>query len=373
MAELDIPITVTGLQGRPIATTAPADGQALCWSASGQTWTPLTPPFLPLSGGSITGGLTVAGNTTVGANFGVNGTTTSQGMIQANAGITCGSGSPYQVYLYNGTQPDWMIGADYGNSHDFFISGGSPTTAGFQMDLGLNCTINRTLTINNSAATPPGTALAINTSGGNNAAISLVAAGAVWQLSVNGGNGYFNINGGPSGGSVSTLMAVNAATGSAAFPNYLQVGGNGIMYTQYASNNIGFHWGVGSPSGLGMYIDNIYQGVIQTGASDLLFKENVKEATEDALALLGRIELISFDMPDRISPEKSAFHFEIGFSANQLEEVMPDCVNVASGVGPNGEDIRSVDLMPMTARCVRAIQQLVQRVEALEHRRSRRG
>jgi hypothetical protein len=118
MAELDIPITVTGLQGRPIATTAPADGQALTWSAANTIWQPVTPPFLPLSGGSLTGNLTVggtlnvAGLTTVAAlqasgNAGVggivplsNGATSTtfgqaalnvQGSIITNASLTVGA------------------------------------------------------------------------------------------------------------------------------------------------------------------------------------------------------------------------------------------------------------------------------------------
>lgn len=52
MTQAVIQTTVTGMQGRPIATTAPAANQAYTWS--GSAWVP-TGPFLPLAGGILTG------------------------------------------------------------------------------------------------------------------------------------------------------------------------------------------------------------------------------------------------------------------------------------------------------------------------------
>jgi hypothetical protein len=102
VAELDIPITVTGLQGRPIATTAPADGQALSWSAAGGVWTPITPPFLPLAGGAITGNLTVggtlsvSGNATMGGTLSVSGNATfsSSGPVNIDGGLVLPNPAP---------------------------------------------------------------------------------------------------------------------------------------------------------------------------------------------------------------------------------------------------------------------------------------
>lgn len=54
MTQAVIQTTVTGMQGRPIATTVPANNQAYTWS--GSAWVP-TGPFLPLAGGVITGTL----------------------------------------------------------------------------------------------------------------------------------------------------------------------------------------------------------------------------------------------------------------------------------------------------------------------------
>lgn len=54
MTQAVIQTTVTGMQGRPLSTTAPAANQAYTWS--GSAWTP-TGPFLPLAGGILTGAL----------------------------------------------------------------------------------------------------------------------------------------------------------------------------------------------------------------------------------------------------------------------------------------------------------------------------
>lgn len=54
MTQAVIQTTVTGMQGRPIATTVPAANQAYTWS--GTAWAP-TGPYLPLAGGVLSGPL----------------------------------------------------------------------------------------------------------------------------------------------------------------------------------------------------------------------------------------------------------------------------------------------------------------------------
>ncbi|HSX05747.1 MAG TPA: hypothetical protein VLF69_04730 [Candidatus Saccharimonadales bacterium] len=52
--DLTVPVTapkVTGLQGNPVASTTPTDGQVLTWSASGSSWQPATPSA---GGGGVT-------------------------------------------------------------------------------------------------------------------------------------------------------------------------------------------------------------------------------------------------------------------------------------------------------------------------------
>lgn len=64
MTTATIATTVTGLQGRPLATTAPTANQLIGWN--GTTWTPQG-PFLPTAGGSVTGNVTVSGSVTGGS------------------------------------------------------------------------------------------------------------------------------------------------------------------------------------------------------------------------------------------------------------------------------------------------------------------
>lgn len=59
MVAATINTTVTGLQGRPLANTAPTVNQAVGWN--GTSWLPQG-PFLPLTGGTLTGNVVTSGN-----------------------------------------------------------------------------------------------------------------------------------------------------------------------------------------------------------------------------------------------------------------------------------------------------------------------
>lgn len=50
-----VAVTVTGLQGRPLATTAPANGQVLAWSGANNNWAPAPAP--PAAAGGVAGQL----------------------------------------------------------------------------------------------------------------------------------------------------------------------------------------------------------------------------------------------------------------------------------------------------------------------------
>lgn len=83
MTQAVVQTTVTGLQGRPVANAAPAASQSLTWN--GSAWA-AAGPFLPLTGGTVsgpvsfTGGLSVAGNASFGA--------VTVNTLQANNNIT---------------------------------------------------------------------------------------------------------------------------------------------------------------------------------------------------------------------------------------------------------------------------------------------
>lgn len=59
MTAATINTTAVGLQGRPLANTAPTVNQLVGWN--GTTWTPQG-PFLPLTGGTLTGNITTTGS-----------------------------------------------------------------------------------------------------------------------------------------------------------------------------------------------------------------------------------------------------------------------------------------------------------------------
>jgi hypothetical protein len=90
-------------------------------------------------------------------------------------------------------------------------------------------------------------------------------------------------------------------------------------------------------------------------------KTNVAPVTKDALAAVRAIELAAYDRINLINPEAPPRRDEVGFVAEQLREVIPEAV-------ADGDDDRlSLDLMPILAHAIGAIQQLAARVEQLTH------
>lgn len=59
MVQATIQTTVTGIQTRPVNSTAPTTNQALGWN--GSAWTPMG-PYLALTGGTMTGAINTTGN-----------------------------------------------------------------------------------------------------------------------------------------------------------------------------------------------------------------------------------------------------------------------------------------------------------------------
>lgn len=59
MSQATVAVSIIGLQGRPLSNTAPTTNQALMWN--GTAWLP-GGPFLPLTGGTLTGNIITSGN-----------------------------------------------------------------------------------------------------------------------------------------------------------------------------------------------------------------------------------------------------------------------------------------------------------------------
>jgi hypothetical protein len=95
--------------------------------------------------------------------------------------------------------------------------------------------------------------------------------------------------------------------------------------------------------------------------SDERLKKNIGPAAGDALAEIESLGLISFDMP---FPDVPTRHFNYGFSAQNIESLIPDSVTKITL--PDGEERLVLDTLPLLARCVGAIQQLSSRIKTLE-------
>lgn len=115
-------------------------------------------------------------------------------------------------------------------------------------------------------------------------------------------------------------------------------------------------WGSGP---MHLWVDNLDLGAIQVTPSDLRLKDNIQEISVDCLAAIKAIELRAYDMKETaLTPEK---HEPVGFIAQQLAEVIPEAVNAE----PDPERMLSVQLMPLVAYLIGAVQQLSERLDAL--------
>jgi hypothetical protein len=171
------------------------------------------------------------------------------------------------------------------------------------------------------------------------------------------------------GGQMLLGNGVAAATGYGA-----SIGGSGLAYGLYGGSTFALNWA--SPV-INVYVNNSNVGSLTPAVSDIRLKANVGVPECDALADILALELMSYDLPDRIA-HGPARHYRTGFSAQQMEGVIPEAVAkspmaalepgrdlLAEPLGDN-ELMRSLDAMPILARCVGALQQLAARVAALE-------
>jgi hypothetical protein len=143
----------------------------------------------------------------------------------------------------------------------------------------------------------------------------------------------------------------------------MTVGDNGVIY--YATwGRMAFLWNGGPVT---VYANGTNIGAIQM-VSDVERKENVTPSTADGLAIVRSLELIEFDYPNLSEQPGPARHFTIGFSAQQIGDVFPEAVTDPPDTDPELglQHALNLELTPIIAATVRAIQQLTARVEALE-------
>jgi len=331
-----LPISTAAATYAPIANptftgtvTIPAGA-----SIAGYATTAQLGNYMPISGGNFTGGvgmpyLHCTGNTNLdGATYFTNASVDSGGNASfqgLSAGsITCnpgtiasqGSNAGFSFYPRNGSGSPYMWYNPGSNGGAILWSGSTGASL---------------LQISDSAMIVP-------------AALNTQHYGACYFG--NGNQSYFNNTGG--------LYIANGQS--------CLIGGWGV---QYFSMGAGGHYNAFGWNGTNVtfYVDGTYEGYVGL-ISDARIKENVEPAVEDSLALLEEVETFRFDVPPRHLAEGDTAdtrHFEAGFIGQQLREIMPDAAI-------EQEDLITIEALPLLARCVRAIQQLNDKVKALEAR-----
>lgn len=104
----------------------------------------------------------------------------------------------------------------------------------------------------------------------------------------------------------------------------------------------------------------IYQ-VTGTVLSDTRLKENITDSEVDALSVIEQIRPIQFDW------KADGTHVDLGFSANQLEEVVPQAVHEVEQPEENEFDsLKQIDTSALTIYLVKAIQELSAKNKRLE-------
>ena len=98
---------------------------------------------------------------------------------------------------------------------------------------------------------------------------------------------------------------------------------------------------------------------ITVWASDTKLKKNIIPTTQTALDKINNLDFIQFDWKDR---EK---HVDLGLSANQVEEIIPDAIfDVVQDDSSEFDTLKNIDTTTMTVYALKAIKELSDIVEA---------
>lgn len=135
--------------------------------------------------------------------------------------------------------------------------------------------------------------------------------------------------------------------------------GTGSKYgdaATYRRLGIRAKWG-----GSGFSTDYLYTA---SQVSDIRLKENVKNSETDALETVNRMKVRQFDWKERMG----GWHQNIGFVADELEEIDPNLA-LGGGYDENGEmDIKQINSPYLLNYAIKAIQELSAKVDEQEKR-----
>lgn len=135
--------------------------------------------------------------------------------------------------------------------------------------------------------------------------------------------------------------------------------GTGSKYgdtARYRRLGIRAKWG-----GSGFSTDYLYT---TSQVSDIRLKENVKNSETDALETVNRMKVRQFDWKEQMG----GWHQDIGFVADELEEIDPNLA-LGGGYDENGEmDIKQINSPYLLNYAIKAIQELSAKVDEQEKR-----
>ena len=101
-----------------------------------------------------------------------------------------------------------------------------------------------------------------------------------------------------------------------------------------------------------------------TGVSDIRLKENIEDSETEALEAVNRMKVRQFDWKERMG----GWHQNIGFVADELEEIDPNLA-LGGGYDENGEmDIKQINSPYLLSYAIKAIQELSAKVDEQEKR-----
>lgn len=135
--------------------------------------------------------------------------------------------------------------------------------------------------------------------------------------------------------------------------------GTGSKYgdtATYRRLGIRAKWG-----GSGFSTDYLYT---TSQVSDIRLKENIKNSETDALETVNRMKVRQFDWKEQMG----GWHQDIGFVADELEEIDPNLA-LGGGYDENGEmDIKQINSPYLLNYAIKAIQELSAKVDEQENR-----